>query len=445
MAYGKILAIDDERNIRHLIQSEFALEGIDVITARSGEEGLERFDQEKFDMVFLDIKLPKMDGIEILKKLKQKFAGTDVIMITGHGEVDTAVECMKLGARDYVTKPFKLDELLILAKQTLRDKQVSRDDHKSVAGAGHRGNAKFIRCPSPAMAKVYSAVDRVALKNITVLIQGETGVGKDVLATQIHRGSTRKDEPFVILDCGMLSQNLAESELYGHRKGSFSGASEKKQGLVEKSDKGTLFLDEIGNIDLDLQKKFLRFLETGRFRPVGATNEIKVDSRIILATNVDLYDAVRQGQLRKDLLYRMDVFSITIPPLRDRCEDIPLLVEKMIDLYDENDRAMKMSTDAMNILTSYNWPGNIRELKSVITKALIFADADVITPYDLPRHLTVNQQLPTKQSKTLEEMEKNHIIAVLSETGGNQSKAAEILGINRKTLYKKIHKFKIFS
>ena len=189
----------------------------------------------------------------------------------------------------------------------------------------------------------------------------------------------------------------------------------------------------------------MRFLETGRFRPVGATNEIKVDTRIILATNVDLYDAVRQGQLRKDLLYRMDVFSITIPPLRERCEDIPLLVEKMIDLYDESDREMKMSTDAMNILTSYNWPGNIRELKSVITKALIFADADVITPYDLPRHLTVNQQLPTRQSKTLEEMEKNHIIAVLSETGGNQSKAAEILGINRKTLYKKIHKFKIFS
>ncbi|MGD9224024.1 MAG: sigma-54 dependent transcriptional regulator [Desulfobacteraceae bacterium] len=446
MAYGKILAIDDEKNIRHLIKSEFAHEGIDVITAGSGEEGLERFDQERFDMVFLDIKLPEMDGIETLKRLKQKFAGTDVIMITGHGEVDTAVACMKLGARDYVTKPFKLDELLILAKQTLRDRQVCTDDRKSEPRAVCSGNnAKLIRCPSPAMAKVYSAVDRVATKNITVLIQGETGVGKDVLATQIHQGSVRKNEPFVVLDCGMLSQNLAESELYGHRKGSFSGASEKKQGLVEKSDRGTLFLDEIGNIDLDLQKKFLRFLETGRFRPVGATNEIKVDARIILATNVDLYDAVRQGQLRKDLLYRMDVFSITIPPLRERCEDIPLLVEKMIELYDESDRAIKVSTDAMNILTSYDWPGNIRELKSVITKALIFTDADIITPYDLPRHLTVNQQLPTRQSKTLEEMEKNHIIAVLSETGGNQSKAAEILGINRKTLYKKIHKFKIFS
>jgi DNA-binding NtrC family response regulator len=443
MRYGKILAIDDEKNIRHLIQSEFALEGFDVITAGSGEEGLERFDQEKFDMVFLDLKLPEMDGIETLKRLKQKSSVTEVIMITGHGEIESAVTSMKLGARDYVTKPFKLDELLTLAKQALHDRRDCLDEHKVTTGNVCRGDGKVIRCPSPAMAEVYSAVDRIASKNITVLIQGETGVGKDILATQIHQGSNRKNAPFIVLDCGMLNQNLAESELYGHRKGAFSGADEKKMGLVEKSDKGTLFLDEIGNIDLDLQKKFLRFLETGRFRRVGETNEIQVDSRIILATNVDLYDAVRKGQLRKDLLYRMDVFSLTIPPLRERPEDIPPLVTKMIELYDGSGK--ELSTDAIDVLTHYNWPGNIRELKSVITKALIFADADIIAPHDLPRHLAVNQKVPTKQPKTLEEMEKNHIIAVLAETGGNQSRAAEILGINRKTLYKKIHKFKIFS
>ena len=295
------------------------------------------------------------------------------------------------------------------------------------------------------MAKVYKAVDRITPTDTPVLIQGETGVGKDVIATQIHQGSARRKAPFVVLDCGMLNQNLAESELYGHRKGAFSGADETKRGLVEKSHKGTLFLDEIGNIDLDLQKKFLRFLETGRFRRVGETNEIQVDTRIIFATNVDLYDAVRKGRLRKDLLYRMDVVSLTIPPLRERTEDIPLLATKMIELYGGADSGMKISPEAMDVLTHYSWPGNIRELKSVITKALIFCDANIITTDDLPRHLAVNRKAPTRQPKTLEEMEKNHIIAMLAETGGNQSQTAEILGINRKTLYKKIQKFKIFS
>jgi DNA-binding NtrC family response regulator len=243
----------------------------------------------------------------------------------------------------------------------------------------------------------------------------------------------------------LLNQNLAESELYGHRKGSFSGANERKRGLVEISDKGTLFLDEIGNINVELQKKFLRFIETGRFRRVGETNEIEVDSRILLATNVDLYDAVSKGQLRKDLLYRMDVFSVTIPPLRKRSEDIPSLVALIIERYDDRDRTRAVSSEAMEMLVNYDWPGNIRELKSVINKVLIFADADTITPADLPRHLALNRKRASTRPKTLEEMEKNHILAVLAETGGNQSKAAEILGINRKTLYKKIHKFKIFS
>lgn len=445
MAHGKILAIDDEKNIRHLIESEFSLEGFEVITAGSGEEGLERFDQDRFDMVLLDIKLPKMDGIETLRRLKQKSSGTDVIMITGHGDIESAVTSMKLGARDYVTKPFKLDELLTLAKQAVQDRQACTKDHQMTVGTVCEGDSRIIRCPSPAMQKVYAAVNRIGPKDITVLIQGETGAGKDVLASQIHQASMRKDGPFVVIDCGLLNQNLAESELYGHRKGSFSGANERKRGLVEISNKGTLFLDEIGNINVELQKKFLRFIETGRFRRVGETNEIEVDSRILLATNVDLYDAVKQGRLRKDLLYRMDVFSITIPPLRKRSEDIPPLVAQIIERYDDSERPRAVSSEAMDMLVDYDWPGNIRELKSVINKVLIFAEADTITPADLPRHLAANRKRPSTRPKTLEEMEKNHILAVLAETGGNQSKAAEILGINRKTLYKKIHKFKIFS
>ncbi len=445
MADGKILAIDDEKNIRHLIRSEFTLEGFDVTTAGSGEEGLEKFNRDKFDVVFLDLKLPGMDGIETLRQLKRQSSSTEVIMITGHGEIGSAVTSMKLGARDYVTKPFKLDELLTLARQVLQDRQVCAGEERVRAGAVCRGDAKMILCPSPAMAKIYTAVNRIAPTDTTVLIQGETGVGKDVLATQIHQSSTRQKAPFIVLDCGVLNQNLAESELYGHRKGAFSGAEDRKRGLVEKSHRGTLFLDEIGNIDLDLQKKFLRFLETGNFRRVGETEEVQVDARIILATNIDLYDAVRKGRLRKDLLYRMDVVSLTIPPLRQRPEDIPALVAKMIEVYGGSPHAVTMAPETLGILVGYHWPGNVRELRSVVTKTLLFADDDTIRPDDLPRHLALNQKVPARPLKTLEEMEKNHIIAVLAETGGNQSKAAEILGINRKTLYKKIHKFKIFS
>lgn len=445
MVSGKILAIDDEKNIRRLIRSEFALEGFDVTTAGSGEEGLERFDKDTFDMVILDLKLPRMDGIETLKKLKQKSSSIDVIMITGHGEIESAVTSMKLGARDYVTKPFKLDDLVTLAKQVVQDRKGCKDPGKestqTVCGSGET----IIRCPSAAMASIYKAADRIAPTDATVLIQGETGVGKDVLARQIHQNSARKRAPFVVLDCGVLNQNLADSELYGHRKGAFSGAVERKRGLIEKSDKGTLFLDEIGNIDMDLQKKLLRFLETGRFRRVGETEEIQVDTRIILATNVDLSDAVQKGEMRKDLFYRMDVISLTIPPLRKRMEDIPLLTGKMIEQYGNRNSKIEMSQDAMDILMQYHWPGNIRELKSVITKSILFADSDVISPYDLPGHLAGHQKVALRQPKTLEEMEKKHIIAILAETGGNQSQAAKLLGINRKTLYKKIHKFKIFS
>jgi two-component system, NtrC family, response regulator AtoC len=445
MANGKILAIDDEKNIRHLIQSEFALEGFDVTTAGSGEEGLERFGQDAFDMVILDVKLPQMDGIETLKKLKQKSSSIDVIMITGHGEIESAVTSMKLGARDYVTKPFKLDDLVTLAKEVVQDRKGCVDRKKESALTVCRGGDTILRCPSPAMASIYKAVDRIAPTDATVLIQGETGVGKDVLARQIHQASARRNAPFVVLDCGVLNHNLADSELYGHRKGAFSGAVDRKRGLMEKSDKGTLFLDEIGNIDMDLQKKLLRFLETGRFRRVGETEEIQVDTRVILATNVDLSDAVQTGQMRKDLFYRMDVISLTIPPLRKRMEDIPLLVNKMIELYGHRHGNVEISPEVMDILMQYNWPGNIRELRSVITKSLLFADGNTVTPNDLPEHLAGHQKVSLRQPKTLEEMEKNHIITILAETGGNQSQAAKLLGINRKTLYKKIHKFKIFS
>ncbi|MDM8538419.1 sigma-54 dependent transcriptional regulator [Desulfobacterales bacterium HSG17] len=445
MEPGKILAIDDEKNILRLIQNEFSEEGFEVTTAESGEQGLEIAENYKFDLVFLDLKLPGINGIETLKKLKRKSSSTEVIMITGHGEVKSAVESIKLGARDYITKPFKLDELLFLARQVIKDKRTGFDSTDDKISNVRYEDRKFIQCPAPEMQDIYRIIKRVAPTDNTILILGETGVGKDVLATHIHLCSKKKQGPFITLDCGMLNHNLAESELYGHRKGAFSGAAERKEGLVEKSNRGTLFLDEIGNIDLDLQKKFLRFLETGKFRRVGENREISVDTRIILATNIDLHEAVEKGLLRKDLLYRMDVISLEIPPLRNRPEDIMPLSRHLLEQYKDKERKIKISSETALILEEYSWPGNVRELKSAITKALLFADSDTIMPDDLPQHLKKNKKIPESSTKTLEEMEKEHILAVLDQTGGHQTKAAEILGINRKTLYKKIHKFNLFS
>ncbi|MGD2014390.1 MAG: sigma-54 dependent transcriptional regulator [Desulfobacterales bacterium] len=445
MSRGSILAIDDEQNIRHLIESEFSMEGLAVTTAGSGEEGLKLFDTEAFDVVLLDINLPKLNGVEVLKRLKQKSPDTEVIMITGYGDIKSAVDSIKQGARDYITKPFKLDEILALVKQAVQE---NRDLSKIKGEALEKGleeSLEYIICPSCAMRPAYALAKKVAATDITVLIQGETGTGKDVMARQIHRQSKRSDGPFIILDCGLLTQNLAESELYGHRKGAFSGASERKLGLVEKSNKGTLFLDEIGNIDLELQKKFLRFLETRRFRRVGEIQESQLDTRIILATNMNLQEALKKGDLREDLFYRMDVIQIYLPPLRERPEDIECLAQHFLqeDAFEIGPK--RISSEALQILTAYPWPGNLRELKSVINKAAILADSEMIRPSSLPSHLALNKEVRCRPSRTLKDIEKEHIINVLEETGGNQSKASEILGINRKTLYKKIHTYKIFS
>jgi DNA-binding NtrC family response regulator len=445
MSQGSILAIDDEQNIRHLIKSEFSIEGYAVATAGSGEKGLRLFDTQGFDVVLLDVNLPKLNGIETLRRLKQKSSTTEVIMITGYGDIKSAVQCIKLGARDYVTKPFKLDEIFALVKQVIKDNRRLSDRQEKATESEREVSGESIRCPSNAMQPVYKLVKKVAATDKTVLIQGETGTGKDVLAQHIHLQSKRKDGPFITLDCGLLSQNLAESELYGHRKGAFSGASESKLGLVEKSHKGTLFLDEIGNIDLELQKKFLRFLETRQFRRIGETKESQVDTRIILATNMDLQEALKKGALREDLFYRMDVIQISIPPLRDRSDDIECLVPHFLKMDAAESEPKKISAEAFRMLNTYAWPGNIRELKSVINKGTILAESDTITADDLPNHLSFNKRELPRRLKTLQDVERDHILEVLENTGGNQSKASQILGINRKTLYKKIHKYKIFS
>ena len=445
MSFGAILAVDDELNIRRLIRNEFTLEGFEVTTAKSGEEGLALVRKKQFDVILLDIKLPKMSGLDVLRKIKETSNPVEVIMITGYGDIQSAVDSLKLGARDYVTKPFKLDDLLTIVRNAASDSETIKSKPSEPLNGTRTSPKSFAKCSSPAMQEVYQLAWRVAKTDHTIMIHGETGVGKDVLARQIHEQSLRQNGPFVVVDCGLLSHNLAESELYGHRKGAFSGATEAKIGLVEKSHTGALFLDEIGNVDLELQKKFLRFVETRQFRRVGETKEQHIDTRIMLATNLDLQKAIREGTLRSDLFYRISEFTITIPPLRKRPEDILALADYFLYGLAHNGPQLGVSREAQAILSSYPWPGNIRELKAVIAKCSLLTDSAMIQPDDLPAHMKARHYESPNKSKTLEDMEKEHIINVLADTEGNQTKASEILGINRKTLYKKIHRYKIFS
>jgi DNA-binding NtrC family response regulator len=445
MNLGNILAVDDEQNIRRLIRNEFSLEGYDVTTAKNGEECLALIQQKQFDVILLDIKLPKLNGLEVLRKIKEISGTVEVIMITGYGDIQTAVNSLKLGAWDYVTKPFKLDELLSIVHKAISSKKQKNPSSSESDGDNYSKSKKFVMCPSSAMQAVYQIAHRVAKTDHTIMLNGETGVGKDVLAYQIHQQSLCSKGPFVVVDCGLLSHNLAESELYGHRKGAFSGATEAKIGLVEKSHTGTLFLDEIGNIDLELQKKFLRFLETRRFRRVGETREQCVDTRIILATNLDIKKAVQEGTLRSDLFYRITEFIIAIPPLRERSEDILAMANYFLENLPHTGTPVGISKEAQAVLTSYPWPGNIREIKAVIRKCALFTDSGIIQPDDLPAHMKARHCESPHKSRNLEDIEKEYIISVLAETEGNQTKASEILGINRKTLYKKIHRYKIFS
>jgi len=443
---GSILVIDDEAGVRRLLRDELQQEGFEVVTTETGEEGLSLAAQRPFDLALVDLRLPGLDGIGVLRKMGEMPSPPDTIVMTGYGDIPTAVEAMKLGARDFISKPFKLSGLIPCVDHVVSRKQSSeRQTVKPALKAGREDNL-MAKCPSSAMEKVYGEIHKVACTDTTVLIQGETGVGKDVTAREIHMESHRRGKPYIVVDCGLLNGNLAESELYGHRRGAFSGAADGKVGLVEASEGGTIFLDEIGNIDLEVQKKFLRFLETKRYRRVGDIGERRVDTRIILATNVPLEQAARNGAFRSDLLYRLDGLAIRIPPLRERPEDIPVLVEHFLKI-DAHlaARRIRVTFQAMDLLTRYPWPGNVRELRSVIVKTVVFAESDVIKPSDLPSLVACKKPEQEQFYKRLRDVEKEHIVNILKVVGGNQTQAAQILGINRRSLYNKIRKHAIFS
>jgi DNA-binding NtrC family response regulator len=442
----QILVVDDEAAIRTGIAQALERQDLTVATAATGREALEILADRPLGIVLLDIKLPDLDGVEILKQIRQEYPDLEVIMITGYPTIQGAVECIRHGAMDYLVKPFRLDELEVLiakAQDLLAGKFAP-----PAPEAGRPQKIDFIVGQSPAMQKVFAKIRRAAPSDSTVLLTGESGTGKELVARAIHNLSPRKDKEFVPVDCSALVESLLESELFGHVKGSFTGAHQTKHGLFELANQGTFLFDEITNLSLNIQAKLLRVIQEREFMKVGSQKRIKLDIRIIASSNRSLEEAIKAGIFREDLFYRLSVIPIHLPPLRERNGDIPLLVAHFLGKYRQRgDREISGVSDAaMKMLAAYSWPGNVRELEHTIERIVILEDGDVIQPEHLPSFISQRQsefQVFSDGEHTLEELEKRYIQLILRRTKGRRQEAARILGINRKTLSHKIQKYQI--
>ena len=443
----RVLVIDDEEKMCWALDRALSHEGYQVITATEGLQGITLAQEAEPSIIILDLWLPDIDGMEALRKIKEFNPHIPVIMLTAHGTIETAIEAMKIGANDYITKPFKLDELKVILKQALHVHQLETE----VDFLRQELSNKYGRMigQSDSTKEVASLIRQVAKTNTTVLITGESGTGKEVAAVEIHQASNRSDKPFVAVNCAALPEHLLESELFGHEKGAFTGALNKKKGRFEIADKGTIFLDEIGEMPISMQVKFLRVLQERSFERVGGTETISVDVRIIAATNSDLSLAIARGAFREDLYYRLNVMRISLPPLRVRKDDIPLLVNHFLGKFDTS-HSKKISPEAMKLLSRHNWPGNIRELQNIIERSLIFCQGSEIQPAHLPRELMDSMEesetpvlnLP-ESGISLTELEKHLIIKALEKHNLNQTKTAKYLGISRATLLYRIQKYGI--
>jgi DNA-binding NtrC family response regulator len=447
---GRILIVDDEETFRYMLTSLIEAEGYTANAAADGVQGINAVQAKAFDVALLDVKMPKVDGVEVLKFIKEYCPDTEAIMVTAVGDVRLAVECMKLGAYDYITKPFSTEELLSTIDRALERKRLLRENVLMKKELSRFVGSSEIIGQSPAFQKVLEVAARVAPTESTILIQGASGTGKELIANFIFKNSARADKPFVALNCASIPDSLIESEIFGHEKGAFTDAKAMKQGLVEIANGGTLFLDEVGDISLMVQPKLLRFVQTGEFRRVGGNKVLKSDVRIISATNKDLSQEVRAGRFREDLLYRLNVITIEIPPLQSRVEDIPLLVDWFLKNRLKTKNPVQISPKALEVLLKYDWPGNVRELENVIERAAILSTDNMIQPHDLSLPLKATMLSSTLKDEDvlggpipMREIERLHIQGVLKNTGGSKSKAAKILGISLKTLYNKINQFQI--
>lgn len=433
----KILISDDDKNVRKVLMNELSEEGFSVDDTESGIKTMELLEKEEYDVLLLDLNMPGLGGMEVLKKIKNLEIPTEVIILTGHGTVSNAVEAMKLGAYDFLTKPFNLEELKAVIEKAYEKKILLSENIILKTQIKRQSEAEKIITKSPLMLDILETVKKVALSDFPVLVYGESGVGKELIARAIHEASKREEKSFVTINCGAIPENILESELFGYEKGAFTGAYTRKLGLFEIANNGTVFLDEIGELPTQLQVKFLRVLETGVFYRVGGTKEIRVNLRFISATNKDIKSELEKNNFRDDLYYRISALTLHIPPLRERKEDIPVLIDHFLK-NNPDFRRRRFSKQALKTLSNYPWPGNVRELQNLIYRVLLLSNNAIIEPSDLPADVTAEHEV---SGRRLEDVEKEYILKVFKESGGQRAKAAEILGIDPKTLYRKLSSY----
>ncbi|MEW6060581.1 MAG: sigma-54 dependent transcriptional regulator [Bacteroidota bacterium] len=438
--YG-ILIVDDEAIVRESLTKWFLQDGYKVEAAENASEALKKMDKGPWDVIILDIKMPGMDGMELLKRLRDIDSTAQIIMATAFASVETAVQALKDGAFDYVTKPIDPDHLSHLVSNAIQQKELTDENTRLRQQINEITSANEIVGESPQIKRVIDLALTVAQTDTTVMIRGESGTGKELIARTIHANSARRYFPIITVNCGAVAETLLESELFGHERGAFTGAQYRRKGKFEMADGGTIFLDEIGTVSPKMQIELLRVIETKQFTRVGGNELISSDFRVICATNRNLEAAIKDGSFREDLYYRLNVFSISIPPLRERRMDIPLLAQFFVQKYSAvmNKAVKEISADAMDLLVRYDWPGNVRELENVIERAMVLASPPSIRPSDLPFQNIVKHEGP--KDDTLAAVERQHIEAVLGSTHWNITRAAEILDIDRVTLYNKIAKY----
>jgi len=441
----KILIVDDEKIVRESLFHWFEEEGYEVDVAEDGETALKKYEKIKFDLLLVDMKMPGMSGLELLTRIKAIDNDAIVILITAFASVPTAISALKNGAFDYVTKPVDPDELAHLVQKALEQKALRLENKQLKENIDEIIKPDNLIGESYQMKKIYELIHTVAPTDTTVMIRGESGTGKELVAKAIHINSKRKYFPIIPVNCGALAESLLESELFGHEKGAFTGAQFKRKGKFEMADGGTIFLDEIGSISLKMQIELLRVIETKQFNRVGGNELIKSDFRVIIATNEPLEDLVKAGKFREDLYYRLNVFSIIIPPLRERRDDIQLLSSFFLNKFSTamNKQLKNISKEAMEFLINYDWPGNVRELENAIERAVVVGKSNEIIVDDLPFHVSSNHFQTDSKDKSLSAIEGKYILKILNENNWNISRSAQVLEIDRVTLYNKINKYNL--
>ncbi|MBU0928921.1 MAG: sigma-54 dependent transcriptional regulator [Spirochaetes bacterium] len=441
-----ILVVDDEKNIREGLGEYLRLDGYDISLAADGREGVAAVDRGDVDLVITDLRMPGLSGGDLLKHVASRYPSVPVIVLTGHGTVEDAVSAMRNGAYDFITKPVNLDHLSILVKRALERRELARRNEELMEEVETQRRTSTIVGKSPSIRRIFDLVRRVAPTKASVLITGESGVGKELVADAIHNLSPRSDKPFIKVHCAALAESLLESELFGHEKGSFTGAQARKKGRFELANEGTLFLDEIGEINQNVQIKILRVLQDKRFERVGGESTIETDVRVVAATNKDLKEEIASGAFREDLYYRLNVVNIHVPPLRERKDDIPLLAGAFLkEFADDNGKPIEgFDPKARAALFAYSWPGNVRELRNCIESAVVMASGGLVTMDDLPPSVRPGEEesvIRVPPGSSLADAERILIRETLAAQGGNKSRTAEILGIGRKTLYQKIQDY----